>query len=146
MTPAYTNCMCSSKDKQKVFYLSGLQKLTVENLFPLLTSIPFSYSFSSRSFLRASTLLRCIRKSENMPLNNLHLFCLCLFFTLNFCALHLDVPSSLSALTGLALSHPISDCCPPNCSDIIFHLPNSKQLNLTLLHPPMSLLSHLSSA
>lgn len=59
-----------------------------------------------------------------MPLNNLHLFCLCLFFTLNFCPFPLDVPSPLSALTGHAFSYPTSDCCPPNCSDIIFHLPN----------------------
>lgn len=33
MTLVYTNCMCSP-DKQKVFYSSGLQELTVENLFP----------------------------------------------------------------------------------------------------------------
>lgn len=123
MILVYTNCMCSP-DKQKVFYLSGLQKLTLENLFPPPTSIPFPYPFSSRTFLRDSTLLYCIRKSENVPLNNLHLFCLCLFFTLNFCPFPLDVPSSLSALTGLALSYSTSDCCSSNCSDIVFLFPN----------------------
>lgn len=62
----------------------------------------------------------CIRKSQNMPLNNLNPFCLCLFLTLNFCFFRIDVPSSLSDFTGLAFPYLTSDCCLPYCSDLFF--------------------------
>lgn len=150
MTLAYTNCICSS-DKQKVFYLSGLWKLTVENLLPPPTSIPLPYPSSSRNLLRASTLLHCIRKSENMPQNNPYLFCLhFISFALHFKFLSLSPQCpfisfspywSCSFLPYLSLI-----VAHPTVQTLFSFSQISKQLNLALLYPSMSLLSHPSSA
>lgn len=103
-----------------------------------LSSSSLKHQLSQNQF----SLTLCRKKSENLLLNNLHPSLLCLSFTLNFWPFLLGAPSFLSALTGLILSYPTSNCSPLlHCSDIIFHLPNcqtSEFNSSSLSHEPPS--------
>ena len=128
-----TQIVCALQIRKRYFVCQAYRcwQWRTCSLLLLPSCILFPHPLSSTSFLRKSSFLYCVGKSENLPLNNLHPSFLCLFFTLNFCPFPLGALSSLSALTGLILSYPTSDHSPP--STLVRHYFPSPKFPKTLI-------------